>query len=407
MLLLFLLINTVLLFTYLTLVIFFYGALPRPTKSLDLDLPFVSVIVPARNEETKIERCLQSLCLQDYPQYEVIAVDDQSTDNTGIIIEKVSKAFPIVHFLSGKKTPEGWIGKCNALVQAVPQSRGSWLLFTDADTCHQPNSIRDAVAFAQSRKADLVSFMPLQELGSIWEKAVMPVLLAAFVCGDPFHQVNNPASKRAYAYGQYTLVEADAYKQIGGHAAIRSEILEDHALARKAKESGLKIIAADGRSLYKVRMYTNLVTLWHGWTKNLFALIDCNLLNLLLVVAMMNAAIIGPYICAGIAVSQLWHAPGPFLFAETLMVILQFVTLHLIYKITSSHWLGTDWRHFFLWPAGAAFATCLFVQSAYLVLSGSRVTWKGRGYVVNTDKTIEAQGKATTLARPYAKAGLE
>src|SRR5262249_14314064 len=235
----------------------FLRAVPRSAIA-DRDLPLVSVVVPARNEETKIRRCLESLRNQNYPNFEIVVIDDRSTDNTGAIIEELSRLDTRIKFVQGKYLPDGWIGKCNALVHAVGYASGEWLIFTDADTCHATNSIRDSVSYAITNKADLVSFVPVQELGSFWERVVMPVLLGSFLCGDPFHTVNDANSSRAYAYGQYVLARRSAYRATGGHQAIRDEIVEDHALGRLFKSNGHCIMVADGRDLYTVRMDTNL-----------------------------------------------------------------------------------------------------------------------------------------------------
>ena len=123
------------------------------------------------------------------------------------------------------------------------------------------------LAYALNNKAELVSFVPVQELGSFPEKLIMPVLLSSFLLGDPFHSVNDSISKRAYAYGQYIVCRRSSYLATGGHQRVRDEIVEDHALARVFKENGYKICVADGKTLYRVRMYTNLETLWLGLDK--------------------------------------------------------------------------------------------------------------------------------------------
>src|SRR5262249_43004400 len=162
--------------------------------------------------------------------------------------------YPQVKFVKGKDAPSGWIGKCNALAHAVGYASGAWFLFTDADTCHTPNSVRDAVSYAIKNEVDLISFVPMQELGSFWERLLMPVLLSSFLVGDPFHAVNNPKRKLAYAYGQYILCRRSSYLAIGGHQSVRDEIVEDHAIARVFKQKGYKICVADGKTLYSVRM---------------------------------------------------------------------------------------------------------------------------------------------------------
>src|ERR1700688_1332321 len=236
--------------TIAMLLIFTFYHFLRPigkTRLNDSVLPFVSIVVPARNEELKVERCLKSLVKQDYPNYEIIVVDDLSTDHTGEIIKEFAQKYPLITAVTGSINPDGWIGKCNALVQGVGYASGEWLIFTDADTCHQSDSLRKAVTFAIENKVDLVSFIPLQELGSFWEKTIMPPLLGSFLMGDCFHMVNWPNAARAYAYGQYVMARRSSYHAVGGHQSVRDEIVEDHALARAFKSSGHRVMVADGR----------------------------------------------------------------------------------------------------------------------------------------------------------------
>lgn len=360
-------------------------------------LPFVSVIIPARNEETKIARCLESLAQQDYPNYEIVIIDDRSTDRTGEIIQEIADRFPHIKFVKGRETPTGWIGKCNALVQAYPHATGNWLVFADADTCHQPHSLRRAVDYAIINKVDMVSFMPLQELKTFWEQVVSPVLLGSFLAGDPLNSVNDPDHVRAYAYGQYILISRNAYETVGTHRAVHDQILDDIMLAQRVKGSGFHINAADGCTLYSVRMYQDLESLWYGWTKNAYALIECRLVYLAMILLLINGAIISPFIhlailCQGVAAG---NPPHIFLYIAPLVAV-EFIFMGAWYGRTKQYYEGARWYHFFLLPLGCVMVTAIYLRSAYLVLSKNNVSWKGRHYVVNTHKTIEPQPSVTS-----------
>lgn len=376
----------------LTFLFFAYFRKIEPAAiAIDDDkLPFVSVVVPARNEGGKIGRCLESLAKQNYPRYEVIAINDRSTDDTGKVIKDISDRYSHVKMVHGTDAPPGWIGKCNALVRGVQYAEGQWLLFTDADTCHTPDSLRLAIAYAMKHNAELISFMPVQELGSFWEKVVMPVLLGSFLCGDPMNTINDRTNDRAYAYGQYILVRRDVYEAVGGHASVYDQILDDISFARVVKEHGFHIMAADGRLLYKVRMYTNLETLWQGWTKNLFALIECQVIYLLLVIALINMAVVGPFVQIGLILwSVLSGENNPHLVSMVVLTALEIGMLYAWYRRTSEHYVGVGLPHFLLLPLGSLTVTVLYFHSAYLVLTGNKVSWKGRTYTVNTSKSIE------------------
>lgn len=374
----------------LTFLFFFYFRKLSADSLPDTELPFITVIVPARNEEGKIGRCLESLAKQDYPNFEIIAVDDRSQDATGAIIHELASKYANLKCIRGKEAPPGWIGKCSALVQAVEHANGQWYLFTDADTCHTPQSLRYAISYAMANKAELISFMPVQELGSFWERAVMPVLLGSFLCGDPLNTINEHTNERAYAYGQYILVRRAVYESVGGHESVHDQILDDISFARVVKSHGYHILSADGRLLYKVRMYTDLESLWQGWTKNLYALIECNLFYLVTVIVLLNTAIFGPYISTGVLITNYLNgAPVSALAIMAAFALCQFSLLFSWYRRCSEHYLGVDWKHFFLLPFGSLAVTALYLHSAYLVHSGVKVSWKGRRYTVNTSKTIE------------------
>lgn len=387
---------TILTFELFVLTCAFYKILCPVAKSElpDRELPFVSILVPARNEEGKIGRCLASLLKQDYPNFEVIAIDDRSTDGTAAIIESFARNDSRIKLVKGKDTPPGWTGKCNALAHAVGYASGDWFVFTDADTFHHPNSVRDAVSHGLSRKADLVSFMPMQELGSFWERLLMPTLLGSFLLGDPFHTVNDADANRAYAYGQFVITRRSSYLAVGGHQSVRDEILEDHALARVFKAKRYRILVADGKTLYSVRMYTDLKSMWQGWTKNLYSLIEARVGNLFGALFVINSTILYPFLLVGV-ICHLYFTGTSLFWLELLAapVAFQLLTAFLWYRLTSEHHAGIDWKHFFLLPLGSLAVSVLYVHAAYLVLSGGQVNWKGRRYTVNTSRTIQAASR--------------
>jgi glycosyltransferase involved in cell wall biosynthesis len=225
----------------------------------------VSVIVPARNEETCLGACLESLVAQTGAAFEIIVVDDHSTDRT----REIAQSFPGVQVLEAGALPEGWIGKNNAVTAGARQARGQWLLFTDADTVHLPGSLARALAEARARQVDLLSYSPEQIVESFWEKAVMPVIFAELASAYRPLEVSDPKSSAAAANGQYLLIKRVTYDAIGGHAAIASSFLEDVALALAVKQSGKRIFFRYGGDQVRTRMYRSFDQLREGWTKNL------------------------------------------------------------------------------------------------------------------------------------------
>jgi glycosyltransferase involved in cell wall biosynthesis len=227
--------------------------------------PEVSIIIPARNEEVSLGACLQSLAAQTGVTFEILVVDDGSTDRT----REITRNFAGVRVLSAGRLIEGWTGKNNAVVTGANQARGNWLLFTDADTVHKPGSLARAVKEAAREQADLLSYSPEQVVATFSERAVMPVVFAELAAQYPPERVRDQRSKVVAANGQYILVRRNAYDSVGGHAAVATEILEDVALARLFRNAGFHICFRYGGDAVRTRMYRTWPQLREGWTKNL------------------------------------------------------------------------------------------------------------------------------------------
>jgi glycosyltransferase involved in cell wall biosynthesis len=231
----------------------------------------VSAIIPARNEEDSIARAVESVATQ--PEImEIIVVDDQSTDRTAAILAELAERIPKLKILHTCALPPGWVGKNYAVTLAADVAQGDWLLFTDADTCHMPGSTRRALADAVDHNAVLVSYSPEQELGSFWERVLIPFVYCRLCAKFSFARVNNPKLPDAAANGQFLMILRDVYQKVGGHAAIASEVLEDVALAHRVKQAGYQIYFNAPIGIIRTRMYRSFSALWQGWTKNLYPL---------------------------------------------------------------------------------------------------------------------------------------
>ncbi len=237
------------------------------------DLPYVSIVVPARNEERSIEACVRSLLAQRWLDFEVIVVDDRSDDATPAILARLAIEDDRLRVVRGQPLPEGWVGKPWALQQGAAVARGSWILFTDADSEHEPLGVASALSFALDAEADALTIGPYQRLETFWERAVMPAILGMIMVGaGSLAKVNDPMTDFALANGQYILVRRSALAALGGHAALRDKIAEDLEFARLLKNDGrFRMILAGGLNLASVRMYQSFDEIWAGFTKN-FAL---------------------------------------------------------------------------------------------------------------------------------------
>jgi glycosyltransferase involved in cell wall biosynthesis len=228
----------------------------------------ISAVIPARNEEESVARAVESVAAQPEVS-EVIVVDDQSSDGTREVLAGLQRRIAKLHVLKTRELPDGWVGKNYVAWLGAGAATGDWLLFTDADTQHLPGSAARALADAAKREAAIVSYSPEQELGSFWERALIPVVYWRLAKKYSFEDVSDPNSAEAAANGQYFLIQRSAYAAIGGHAAVAGEILEDVALARRAKQAGSRIYFASGVGIVRTRMYRNFGAMWEGWTKNL------------------------------------------------------------------------------------------------------------------------------------------
>jgi glycosyltransferase involved in cell wall biosynthesis len=238
--------------------------------------PDVSIIVPARNEGANLGACLESLTTQIGVSFEIIVVDDASTDRT----PEIAQSFGGVQVISAGPLPKDkdtagklWTGKNNALIAGAKQSRAPWLLFTDADTIHRPGSLARALAEVEQEQADLLSYSPEQIVVTFAERTVMPVVFAELAVQYPPQKVRDRSSETSSeivaANGQYILVHRAAYDAVGGHAAVATEILEDVALARRFRDDGKRVYFRYGGDAVRTRMYRNWTQLREGWTKNL------------------------------------------------------------------------------------------------------------------------------------------
>jgi glycosyltransferase involved in cell wall biosynthesis len=241
----------------------------------------VSAIIPARNEEASIARAVESVAAQ--PEIgEVIVVDDQSTDGTTAILAELAARIPKLKILNtGDTLPPGWAGKNYAVSIGAAAATGDWLLFTDADTYHLHGSTRRALCDAVEHDAVLVSYSPEQELGSFWERALIPFVYCRLANKFSFARVNDRRQPDAAANGQFLLLLREVYEKLGGHAAIAGQILEDVALARRVKGAGYGIYFTAPFGTVRTRMYRSFHAMWQGWTKNLYLLMGGKPANVL------------------------------------------------------------------------------------------------------------------------------
>lgn len=233
--------------------------------------PLVTVIIPARNEATRIAACLEGLANQYYHSFEVIVVDDHSTDDTGEIARSFAARLPTLEVASSAELPTDWAGKCWACWQAASQARGEWLLFLDADVVPLPGLVGALVARATTNHIDAITLMPLQRFGTLAEQLLIPAFQTIMYGVYPLHEVSNPQKQPAFFNGQAILIHQTVYTASGGHAAVRDSVLEDADFGAQVKAAGYRILAAHAHSLLTVRMYDDWRSVREGLGKNAVA----------------------------------------------------------------------------------------------------------------------------------------
>lgn len=231
----------------------------------------LSVIIPARNEEDCVGDCVRSLVAQEEEgwrlgaEWEICVVNDGSTDRT----REIAASFPGVTVIDAPKLEKGWTGKANACWAGYQRSRGKWLLFTDADTIHEPGKVRLAIIEAERHEVGMLSYSPRQIVRGLAQRALMPLVFADLAATYTTAKVNDSANPVAAANGQFLLVRRDVYDQIGGHAAVKGAVLEDVELASLVKRRKLGLRFRYAPEALAARMYRSFGAMVEGWTKNL------------------------------------------------------------------------------------------------------------------------------------------
>jgi chlorobactene glucosyltransferase len=241
---------------------------PYPGDAPVSSLPRVSIIVPARNEARAIEGAVRSHLAQDYPDWEVIVVDDQSTDGTGAILDRLAEANPRLRVIHNHALPDGWLGKPHALHLGAGAATGELLLFVDADVRYAPAVLRESVSLLRRRAWDFISLLPRVEMVGFWEAVMMPFVPGAFYTGLGLAANLDRIPWLAAGGGPGNLIGRDAYQAIGGHAALANSVIDDVRLALLVKRAGYRCRIVRAERLIRLRMYHGFREVFDGFTKN-------------------------------------------------------------------------------------------------------------------------------------------
>jgi chlorobactene glucosyltransferase len=358
----------------------------RNSTSLDDEIgeppvnpPLVSVVIPARNEARNIQQCVRSVLTANYPNFEVIVVDDHSTDGTGDLARAIAARDARVHVIQNPDLPDGWFGKQWACQNGAAASRGELICFADADTTQSSDLITRSVNAIQRRGADLFSVAGKQEVGTFWERLIQPMIFSIMLAryGGTESVTNSPRVSDKIANGQCLFVRREVYDSFGGHGLVKSHVADDMMMAQRFFARGKKVVLMEGVDQLSTRMYTSLSELVHGWGKNVFAggrdSVPLGILGqiffpfLLLLAPLIS--LVPPVVLLASIVTVM--PPGVDLWAAISTVAL-LVWWAFVYRE-----LDESPLYALLTPLGAAVLFYIFLRA---VLRGRRVAWKGREY---------------------------
>jgi chlorobactene glucosyltransferase len=357
----------------------------RPLSSAAYDsppepAPRVSVLVAAKDEEANIDTCVRTMLDQDYPDFQVIAINDRSIDQTPGIIDAVQADHPDrFTALHVTELEDGWFGKNNAMRVGMEIADGDWLLLTDAD-CRQisPKTITVAMRYAIEHDIDLLSLLPVLETHSFWEKVIQPVCAAIMALWFQPRNVNDPNNEAAYANGAFMLMRRELYETIGGHAKVRTEVNEDMHMARLTKAAGRRLWVMQNSDLYRTRMYASLGETWRGWSRIFYGCFG-NFRRLIVSTMVLCFASLLPWVSAIVAGcgvlwggdASSWMTP---LAIATAAVVAQQSVMFRFYSLAQSNPKLTP-----TYVLGAVIALGMLLN-AMRKLAGSTTTWRGTTY---------------------------
>ena len=343
------------------------------------DQGLVSVIVPAKDEEANIGAALETLLGQDYPNLEIIVVDDRSTDGTAEVVRQVAARDGRVRLVQVKELAAGWFGKPHAMHTGARKARGEWLLFVDADCRQAPHSVRVGVEFCAAEGGEMLSLWPVLEMHGFWENAVQPVAGSVLVAWFRPGWVNDPKHRAAFANGQYILIRRSAYEAVGGYGAVRAKVVEDIAFAREVKGRGHRLLNAIGQDIFTTRMYDSLRAMWKGWTRIFYGAFEGvgRMVGVLLLTFFFTLAPFAVLAASGAALAAgaqgwwVWTVFG--VAAGTVLAI--FVTMRRLFIAGR----GNPW-YLALYPLAVVLVMAFEAGALARALGFGAVTWRGTTY---------------------------
>ena len=371
-----------------------------PTTNLRLtssDAPLVSILVPARNEEHRVlEACIRSILAQDYGRFEVIAVDDRSTDATGIILKTLAESDERLRVVEGKELPMGWLGKPYAMQQALNHARGEWILATDADMIFEPSALRTALNKTLESKGDALTFIPRFEAHSFWERVMIPAWAWVFLMFSIFYRIDDPKTDRGVGIGGFFLMRRATLDRVGGYEALKDEVMEDARLAERIKHSGAQMLVEYAPALIRTRMYSTFAEILECSTKNWFSGVNFSLPFALYCVCSMYVVAVVPSLIALTSAIAILSGVST-VFSTVFIPAVSSWLLQVIVIAIVSNRSGVSPVYALTAPLGLAVMYAMLLDSSIRISSGRGVMWKGRRIYERDGVRPPEYGRGSTL----------
>lgn len=346
--------------------------------------PLVSILIPARNEELNIKKCIMSLLKQDYPNIEILVLDDNSSDNTPIIVKQIEGKDSRVKLITGKPLKSGWLGKSYACWQLSRYAKGKYMFFTDADTLHLKNSVSNILGCLIKNNLDALSAIPRQVMVTIHERLVIIWVYFGILSLMPLLPVKKSKNPLfSTANGQCILLKSDVYRKIGGHKSVKNKILEDIHISKQVKRHGYKFMFFDGSRNISCRMYRSFNELIAGISKVIFAAFGYNTPTMVAAIVIISALFLFPFILLPLGL-LLFNWPDAII---NLIAIQIFIIL--IMRITMAIRLKNRVIDCFLHPLSMIYIILICINSILQARSGEGVYWKDRRYDVHNKDYLD------------------